>query len=147
MTVTTEAAHGLERSRGGGVLRLVLARPETLNAVTTELLQELAATLAAAGEDPEVRAITLSGAQGAFCAGADVGPSSGGATVESANEAIRALQSVPVPVIALVHGPAAGVGCSLALACDLVLMGRSAYLMLAFTRIGLMPAAVANQGK
>lgn len=135
--MTTPSATGLERSLSDGVLRLVLARPRTLNAVTTELLAELADTVAAAGGDPQVRAVTLSGSGRAFSSGAELGGEE--VSVAVTNRTIRAIRDVPVPVIALVNGPAAGVGCSLALACDLVLMGRSSYLMLAFTRIGLMP--------
>ncbi|MGY1883775.1 MULTISPECIES: enoyl-CoA hydratase-related protein [unclassified Blastococcus] len=138
MTAGT-ATSGLERSVTDGVLRLVLDRPQSLNAVTTELLEDLAATVTAAGRDPGIRAVSLTGAGRAFSSGADLGGSEEEVSVQAANRAVRAIRDVPVPVLALVHGPAAGVGCSLALACDLVVMSRSAYLMLAFTRIGLMP--------
>jgi enoyl-CoA hydratase len=84
----------------------------------------------------------VTGAGRGFSSGADLQGSqtSGeGVSVQAANELIRAMTSCPVPVIAMVNGPAAGVGCSIALACDLMLMARSSYLMLAFTKIGLMP--------
>ncbi|MGY2084034.1 enoyl-CoA hydratase-related protein [Blastococcus sp. SYSU DS0539] len=135
----TRSPEGLERDLADGVLHLVLSRPQTLNAVTTGLLEELAGTVSAAGTDPAVRAITLRGAGPAFSSGADLSGSEEEVSVAAANRAVLAVRDVPVPVVALVHGPAAGVGCSLALACDLLLMSRSSYLLLAFTRIGLMP--------
>lgn len=137
--IMTLSSNGLRREVVAGVLRLQLSRPEKLNAVTTGLLQELAEAVDSAADDPAVRAVTLSGAGRGFCSGADLSTDVEGATVESANDAVRAIRDARVPVIAMVHGPAAGVGCSLALASDLVLMARSSYLMLAFTRIGLMP--------
>jgi enoyl-CoA hydratase len=135
----TTSANGLEKTVVDGVLRLVLSRPQTLNAVTTELLGELADVVTAAGQDPAIRAITLGGAGRAFSSGAELTATGEGVSVQVANRAVRAIRDVPLPVIALVSGPAAGVACSLALTCDLVLMGRSSYLMLAFSRIGLMP--------
>lgn len=129
--------NGLAREVVDGVLRLELRRPEKLNAVTTGLLEDLATELAAAGGD--IRAVALTGAGRGFCAGADLTGPDGGVSLQAANAAVRAVRDAPVPVVALVQGPAAGVGCSLALACDLVLMARSGYLFLAFTRIGLMP--------
>lgn len=131
--------NGLGREVIDGVLRLELCRPDRLNAVTTGLLQDLATELAAVTEGGDIRAVALTGAGRGFCAGADLNSPDGGVSLQAANAAVRALRDTPVPVVALVHGPAAGVGCSLALACDLVLMGRSSYLFLAFTRIGLMP--------
>ncbi|MFG2045544.1 enoyl-CoA hydratase-related protein [Dactylosporangium sp. NPDC048998] len=122
-----------------GVLRLELMRPEKLNAVTTELLEEIAAVVSTVGADGAVRAITLSGAGRGFCSGIDLGSADAKGSLIAANAAVRALRDAPVPVVAMVHGPAVGVGCSLAMACDIVLMARSSYLMLAFTRIGLMP--------
>lgn len=145
----TLSKNGLDRSVVDGVLRLELARPERLNALTTALLREIAEVIELAADDATVRAITLSGRGRGFCSGADISDTEQEVSVEAANAAVRALRDTPVPVVAMVHGPAAGVGCSLALACDLVLMARSSYLMLAFTRIGLMPdggatALVAN---
>jgi enoyl-CoA hydratase len=63
----------------------------------------------------------------------------GSEIIEAANRAIRAITALPRPVVAVVHGPAAGVGVSLALACDLVLASEKSFFMLAFTQVGLMP--------
>ncbi|GAB2888483.1 enoyl-CoA hydratase [Nocardioides pacificus] len=130
---------GLGQELVDGVLHLQLNRPDKLNAVTTELLEEITATLQRVSAQGGVRAVTLSGAGRGFCSGADLSDTDEEVSVDAANAAVRALRGAPVPVVAMVHGPAAGVGCSLALACDLVLMGSSSYLMLAFTKIGLMP--------
>lgn len=127
---------GLDSRIEDGVLRLRLNRPDKLNAVTTDLLEALADVVEENASDA-VRAVVLSGAGRAFCAGADLGGST--VSLDAANRAVRALREARVPVVTLVDGPAVGLGCSLALAGDLILMNRSAYLMLGFTKIGLMP--------
>jgi enoyl-CoA hydratase len=130
--------NGIAASRDGGILRLTLDRPDKLNAVDTPMLVELAAAVRAAAEDDSVRAVLLTGAGRAFCSGGDL---TGGDTrdaVLAANEVILAITELPRPVVAGVHGPAAGFGCPLALACDLVMAARSAFFQLAFSRVGLM---------
>jgi enoyl-CoA hydratase len=121
-----------------GVLRLQLNRPGSLNAVTTPLLVELAERISDATPAAGVRAVVLSGSGAAFCSGADLRAEEV-VSVAAANDTVRAIRDARVPTIAQVQGAAAGVGCSLALACDFVVMSESAYLLLAFTRIGLMP--------
>ncbi|GAA4971120.1 enoyl-CoA hydratase [Actinoplanes utahensis] len=127
----------------GPVLRITLNRPRVLNAVTEAVLDDLADLVTEAGTDPDVRVLVLSGAGRAFSAGADLGSAaavtSPEATVQAANRLIRALLAVPRPIVAAVHGPAAGVGCSIALACDLVLASSTAFFQLAFVNVGLMP--------
>ncbi|WP_028659349.1 enoyl-CoA hydratase [Nocardioides insulae] len=137
----TTTANGLARSFEDGVLELRLDRPESMNAVNKPLFVELRDALRSVADDTSIRAVTITGSGRGFCAGADLKASGSGegVSVTVANEVIRAIRETPVPVISLVNGAAAGVGCSLAVACDLVLMARSSYLMLAFTKIGLMP--------
>ncbi|MCV7280276.1 enoyl-CoA hydratase/isomerase family protein [Mycolicibacterium flavescens] len=131
--------NGISVSRDGAVLRVVLDRPDKLNAVDTPMLTELSARLAEAAADASVRVVALTGAGRAFCSGGDLTGRNTEGAAEAANQVVRALTTLPKPVIAGVHGPAAGFGCPLALACDLVVAARSAYFQLAFARVGLMP--------
>ena len=134
---------GLERS--GAAARIELRRPEALNAWDDRLPRELLDAVRAVGDDPASRALVITGAGRAFSAGADVKSgmmSNGSAGVirslrEGTNPIMLAIRELPKPVVAAVNGPAAGVGCALALACDLVVAAESAYFLLAFTRIGL----------
>lgn len=127
----------------GSVVRITFNRPDRLNSFTTEMLLLTAEAVEAAGDDPRVRAIVLTGAGRAFSAGADLtvdeadSPDTG--TVDAANRLILALRRVPKPVLAAVNGPAAGLGCSVALAADLTVGRESAYFLLAFANVGLMP--------
>lgn len=129
-----------------GVLTIRLNRPQVLNAVTAEVLSDLGDLVLEAGEDPEVLVVVLTGAGRAFSSGADLGGGGvdrdrppGPETLLAANRLARALRDLPVPVVAGVNGPAAGVGCSIALACDVVVASESAYFLLAFINIALMP--------
>lgn len=128
----------------GTVLRITLNRPDCLNALTTDMLTRAAETVDQAGSDPGIRVIVVTGAGSAFSSGADLfgggdGRPPGLDTVDAANHLVVAIRRVPRPVLAAVNGPAAGVGCSIALAADLIVVQESAYLLLAFTRVGLMP--------
>jgi len=95
--------------------------------------------------DPRVKVVRLGGACRGFSSGAGMGADDvsgsglGTDIIVEANRAIRAIAALPRPVVAVVQGPAAGVGVSLALACDLVLASDKAFFMLAFTKVGLMP--------
>jgi enoyl-CoA hydratase len=129
-----------------GVLSVIIDRPESLNSVTTPVLTGIADAMEHAAADPRVRVVRLGGAGRGFCSGAgmgadDVSGSGGQGTdiIAAANRAVRAITAVPRPVVAVVQGPCAGVGVSLALACDLVLASDAAFFMLAFTKVGLMP--------
>ena len=134
----------LEVAVADGVLRLTLNRPEVLNALTGEMADELAAVLEGATARDDVRVVLLTGTGSAFSTGADL---SGAGAVEDldvtaldrANRIIRAIVGLDRPVVAGVNGIAAGVGCSAALAADVVVAAESAAFLLAFARIGLMP--------
>ena len=135
---------GLDIRTGAGVLRLTMDRPARLNAVTAAMSDRLAAELEGAATRDDVRVVLLAGAGGAFSSGADVsGPDAHEGfdvtSLDRANRIIRAVTGLDKPVVAAVDGVAAGVGCSTALACDLVVASPRASFLLAFARIGLMP--------
>jgi 2-(1,2-epoxy-1,2-dihydrophenyl)acetyl-CoA isomerase len=134
--------------RDGAVAILTLNRPRSKNALTQALNQTLGAALRGAGEDPAVRAIVLTGAGGAFCAGADLKAAFADnpnvmdeldAAIDGYHAIIHAIVGAPKPVIAAVDGAAVGFGCDLALACDLRVLSTEAYLQEKFVKIGLMP--------
>jgi 2-(1,2-epoxy-1,2-dihydrophenyl)acetyl-CoA isomerase len=130
-----------------GVARIVLNRPEALNAWTRQLGEDLLSALDRAAEDPDVRAIVLTGEGRAFSSGADlktggeIGPDGKPDVLTRLrsiyNPLILRMRTLPKPVIAAVNGPAVGIGCSLALAADLIVAAESAYFLLAFVNIGL----------
>ena len=126
----------------GAVLRITFNRPDSLNALTSAMLAEVAEEVETRGHDDSVRVLVLTGAGRAFSSGADLRAADdeppSAETVRAANRLIRALRAVPKPVVAAVNGAAAGVGCSIALAADLTVACESAYFLLAFARIGLM---------
>ena len=134
----------------GGVGRITLNRPERLNAWTSELGRELGAAVNQRAADPAVRSVLITGAGRAFSSGADLragfetDPHDGRPDVrrrleENYHPIVAGVRRLEKPVVAAVNGPAVGIGCSLALACDLVVAAESAYFMLAFVNIGLMP--------
>ncbi|WP_328359826.1 enoyl-CoA hydratase [Mycobacterium sp. NBC_00419] len=136
----------LTASLENGVLTLTLNRPDSLNALNAPMLQTLAESLERAAGDPRVKVVRLGGAGRGFCSGAGIGAEDQSnrspdtdEVLTQANRAVRAISSLPKPVVAVVHGPAAGVGVSLALASDIVLASEKAFFLLAFTKIGLMP--------
>jgi 2-(1,2-epoxy-1,2-dihydrophenyl)acetyl-CoA isomerase len=131
-----------------GVARLTLNRPDKLNSFTRAMHASLRDAMQRIESDPLVRAVVLTGAGRAFCAGQDLGDLSfepgnmtdlGQLIDENFNPLIRRLQALPKPIVARVQGTAAGAGASLALACDLVVAGRSASFLQAFVHIGLLP--------
>ncbi|MFR9806844.1 enoyl-CoA hydratase/isomerase family protein [Pseudonocardia sp. RS010] len=133
----------------GAVAHIELHRPEALNAWTPEMGRELLDAVRRAATDDTVRAVLITGAGRAFCAGADVKnareqTSTGEADLttrlrEIYNPIVLAVRAAPKPFVAAVHGACAGLGASLALACDLLVAAEDAYLLLAFIRIGVMP--------
>ncbi|MBX7433423.1 enoyl-CoA hydratase [Mycobacterium sp. Y57] len=131
-----------------GVLTVTLNRPESLNSLTAPMLATFAEALERAAEDPRVRVVRIGGAGRGFSSGAGISeedhanPGAAGTpadVLDAANRCIRAIVNLPQPAVAVVQGAAAGVGVSLALACDVVLASEKAFFMLAFTKIGLMP--------
>jgi 2-(1,2-epoxy-1,2-dihydrophenyl)acetyl-CoA isomerase len=132
----------------GGVLTLTLNRPERMNALTPGMTDALLAALRRAWVDKQVRAVLLTGAGRAFCAGGDVKSMAAedGAekTLEERAQALREhmecsrlLREMPKPTIAVARGAVAGAGLSLALACDLFLAGETLKLTSAFVKVGL----------
>ncbi|NYD42712.1 enoyl-CoA hydratase-related protein [Nocardioides panaciterrulae] len=135
---------GLEVRAEDGALWLRLDRPEVLNALSGALADALATALEAATARDDVRVVVLTGTGAAFSTGADIaGPEAHAGldvtALDRANRIIRAITRLDTPVLAAVNGIAAGVGCSIALAADVVVAAESASFLLAFARVGLMP--------
>lgn len=135
----------IDFKRDGAIARITLNRPDRLNSFTRAMHAELRDAL---GELGDARVLVLTGAGRGFCAGQDlndraVAPGEAvdlGETVEECwNPLIRALTSLPQPVIARVNGVAAGAGANIALACDLVVAVKSARFIQSFSAIGLIP--------
>jgi 2-(1,2-epoxy-1,2-dihydrophenyl)acetyl-CoA isomerase len=134
----------------GGVGRVTLNRPKSLNAWTPEFGRELKQVIERDAADPAVRALLVTGAGRGFSSGADLkagfdpAPEDGMPNLRKElhglyHPIIAGVRRLEKPVVAAVNGPAVGIGASLAFACDLVLAAESAYFGLAFVNIGLMP--------
>lgn len=129
-----------------GIVEVAITRPQVRNALNEATALALNEALAAVADNDRVRCVILRGEGSAFCAGADLTEFEK-ATCQPASErlkalflpALRCLMAMEKPVIAAVSGAAAGIGVSYVLASDMVIMGRSAYLKLAFINIGLIP--------
>lgn len=127
------------------IAHITLNRPEKFNAFTREMSLELQAALDECKAE-SIRAVVLSGAGKAFCSGQDLteaidpqGPSIEKIIQEHYNPIVIRISKLPKPVVAVVHGVAAGAGANLALCCDLVIAGKSANFIQAFSKIGLVP--------
>jgi 2-(1,2-epoxy-1,2-dihydrophenyl)acetyl-CoA isomerase len=127
---------------------ITLNRPQRLNAFTEAMHRMLRDGLAEAEADPACRALLVTGAGRGFCTGQDLndrlsraGETTvlGGALEAYYNPLVRKLRALPFPVVAAVNGVAAGAGANIALACDIVLAGRSASFVQAFAKVGLIP--------
>lgn len=128
--------------REGGALWLTFNRPQVFNALSAAMADEVAGLVEDATADDEVRVVVLTGTGAAFSTGADISGSTDDfdeRTMDRANRIIRAIVNLDKPVVAAVNGIAAGIGCSAALAADLVVATESAAFLLAFARVGLMP--------
>lgn len=134
-----------------GIATLTINRPQSRNSMTTEVMQGLSEAMLRLANDPAVRLVVLTGAGGAFCAGGDVKgfvnkePGSANSLpfeqnvnlLRASMEVSRWLHEMPKPTLAVISGPAAGAGLSLALACDLRIAADDAKLTTAFSKIGL----------
>lgn len=135
----------IDMVKDGAVATITMNRPERKNALTFELRAALRETLEQVGQDDGVRAVVLTGAGTAFCAGADVEAMSAGGLADSrsrmlhSHALVRTLYRLEKPVIAAVRGHAVGFGWSLALASDLVLASETARFSQIFKRVGLAP--------
>jgi 2-(1,2-epoxy-1,2-dihydrophenyl)acetyl-CoA isomerase len=132
----------------GGAARIVLNRPDSLNAWNEQFGIDLLDAVENVAEDDAVRAVMVTGAGRAFSSGADLKeqrsgddglPDLSARLKQVYHPIITGIREMPKPVLASVNGPAVGIGCSLALCCDLVLAAESAYFLLAFVNIGLVP--------
>lgn len=132
-----------------GVLCLTLHRPDVLNSFNRAMITELHSAFEGAASDASVRAVLLTGAGRAFCAGQDLSeatPSAdappldlGNIVRETYNPLVRAIRQLEKPVVCAVNGPAVGAGANLALACDIVFASSEASFVQAFVKIGLIP--------
>jgi len=134
--------------RAGGA-KLELNRPDSMNAWDEQLALDLLDALRRVGEDDDVRAVMIVGAGRGFSSGADLRagfdltpeghPDLYARLTRRYHPVMKAIREMPKPVLAAVHGAAAGIGCSLAVCSDLVVAAESAYFLLAFVNIGLVP--------
>ena len=134
-----------------GAATILLNRPDVLNAWNRQFGDELLEAVQTVAADDAVRAVLIRGAGRAFSSGADLRDIAGTETTPEGHPDVRTrllevyhpiitgIRRMPKPVVAAVHGPAVGIGCSLALCSDLILASESAYFLLAFVNIGLVP--------
>lgn len=141
-----------------GVMTITLNRPDAYNAYNEPMSVELSTAFKNAARDDGVRAVVLTGAGKAFCSGQDLQeikgrytPDKAGSSLDFAshlrakfNPLVNRIRTLEKPVIAAVNGAAAGAGASFALACDLRVCARSAYFMMAFVHVGLIPDSAAT---
>jgi len=135
----------VELEEDNGVAWITLNRPDKLNSLTADMLLMLHEHLSKISTSDSVRALVITGAGRAFCAGQDLadveGADLGDVLEEHYNPLVRLIKGLNIPVIASVNGVAAGAGANLALSCDLVLAGTSAKFIQSFALLGLVPDA------
>ena len=151
MTELAQAYETINLHRRGGAAIIELNRPEAMNAWNYQFGVDLLAAVEAVAGDDDVRAVCLTGAGRGFSSGADLKdmgdrettpeghPDVYSTLTQRYHPIITGLRTMPKPVIAAVNGPAVGIGLSLALAADLIVAKESAYFLLAFVNIGLVP--------
>lgn len=130
----------------GGVATITLNRPEVYNALNDEITFELQDAIKAVGKDQSVRAVVLTGEGKAFCSGQDLKASSTqgkrsflDSLRKRYNPLILGMRNLPKPIVCRLNGVAAGAGCSIALACDIIVASEEATLIEVFINIGLVP--------
>lgn len=133
-------------ARDGAIATITLNRPAVLNALDPAMARALLAAVATIAAAEGIRCVVLTGAGRGFCAGGDLATFTGddpaaniAPLIEDLHAAIEALAALPAPSIARIHGPAAGAGFSLAMACDLAIASEDARFTLAYARIGATP--------
>ncbi|MEO8157602.1 MAG: 2-(1,2-epoxy-1,2-dihydrophenyl)acetyl-CoA isomerase PaaG [Betaproteobacteria bacterium] len=134
-----------------GVATITLNRPDKLNSFTSAMHADLKQAMGIIQADTSVRVLMITGAGRGFCAGQDLSermmgdgeqPTDVGSSLEkNYNPLLKQLRALPYPVVCAVNGVAAGAGCNLVLACDIVIAAKSATFIQAFSRIGLIPDA------
>jgi enoyl-CoA hydratase len=139
----------VEVERDGAIAVVLLNRPEQLNALSDELMEELVATLIELDRDQGVRAIVLGGSERAFAAGADIGELAQASAIDlyyqRRIERWDAIRGLWTPLIAAVSGYCLGGGCELAMACDLIVASESAQFGQPETGLGIIPGAGGTQ--
>jgi len=140
----TEANNHLLIQVEDGVMHITLNRPDSLNAFSPEMMVGLKEAISKAGSDDAIRVVTLSGAGRSFCAGGDVKTMGSAGAMETyqhigkLNELILSMKNLEKPIIACIHGFAAGAGFNLALACDLILAAENSEFVMSFSQVGLV---------
>ena len=148
MPVSATTHEQIEVEVTGGVARITLSNAAALNPLSVKMAAEIHSVIDEVAADPDARAVLITGAGRAFSSGADLSGTDARATDEGKPDVITSLRStynpmmlaireLPKPVIAAVNGPAAGIGCSLALAADITIAASSSYFLMAFANIGL----------
>ena len=141
----------LQRSMEGPVAHVRLNRPDVRNAFNAQLIAELTAAFAALGQDPNVRAIVLSGEGKVFCGGADISWMRASldlsyeenvADAKAMSDMFRAIDRCPKPVIGRIHGAALGGGAGLAAVCDIVIASSDAIFGFTEVKLGIIPAVI-----
>ena len=135
-------------AQDGATAIITLNRPDSLNAFTSELRRDLLAALQKADDDDSVRVVILTGEGRSFSAGADLKDGISRSVKDMLLQEYRPVQekiaAMPKPVIAAVPGSAAGIGLSVALQCDLLIMADNAFMLSPFTTISLVPDPAAG---
>lgn len=132
--------------KNGGIATITLNRPDAMNSMNQDLVDDLIAALTSVKEDGEIRVVVLTGAGKAFCAGGDLfylvsltEPIQAHKFIGQAGKIVALIMEMEKPVIGMVNGVAAGAGFNIAMACDLVIAGKSAKFVQSFAKVGLVP--------
>lgn len=146
MTDTIQNFATIQYSKANQIAKIVLNRPDKLNAFSAEMHQDLYRVLNDLVNDSDIRCVLLTGAGRGFCAGQDLGERKGGEKMDLGdkleagyNKNLRLLKSIQAPVVCAVNGVAAGAGANIALNCDIVIAKKSAKFIQSFSNIGLIP--------